>query len=122
MEFTFKTTQMIKVSERVGTFYDLEKGAYDGNLKVLADLVSIFGNVSFDDACAEIDKQLDEGKKVVDLYTHIFEEINKKGFFKENLQASLTELPVDLSKLTANVIEEMYQKVLMDQANEATKV
>ena len=117
MEYTFKTKQMIEVSEKVGNFYDIEKAIYESDLKVLTKLIAIFGNVSEEQAQEEIDKMIDEGKKIPDIYKDIIDGVNKKGFFKQKIQTNLEAPPINTEKL----IEAMYEAQLNKQI-ESVKV
>ena len=112
MEYTFKTKQMIKIAEQVGNFYDLEKAVYENDMSKLATLISILGDVGEEQALDEIDKQVDEGKKIADIYKEIFDGINKKGFFKAKLQVNLEAPPIDTEKMIQLMYETQMQKEL----------
>lgn len=107
MEYTFKTRQMVKVAEKVGNYYDLEKAVFDSDVSTLAKLISIFGDIKETDAYDFIDEQL-ENRTINDLYEEIFKGINEKGFFNQKLEANSQTLPVDMNKLT----QEMYEKYM----------
>lgn len=99
---------MVKVAEKVGNYYELEKAVFDDDIEKLAKLISIFGDVKEDEAFDYIDEQLEKGKKISELYDEIFKGINEKGFFKENLVADIKTLPIDINKMT----QEMYEKYM----------
>jgi hypothetical protein len=105
MEYTFKTKQMIKVGEQVGKIYELEKAYYDGDLEILAKLISIFGDVEIDKAFEYIDEQLEANKKVTDLYKEVLDGVNKKGFFNRKIAYNLEAPPIN----TEQLIKEMYK-------------
>ena len=121
MEYTFKTKQMIKVSEEVGNFYDLEKAIYENNLNILAKLISIFGSVSEEKAFAYIDEQIENGKKIKELYTEIFNGINDKGFFDQPLETELETLPINMNKLTEELYEKYINKEIEKQISKTSK-
>ena len=102
---------MIEVSEKVGGFFEIEKAIYENDLKVLTKLMSIFGNVSEEQAQDEIDTMLDHGKKINDIYKEIIDGVNKKGFFKQKIQCNLEAPPINTEKL----IEAMYEAQLNKQ-------
>ena len=110
MEYTFKTKQMMKVSEEIGTFYDLEKAVYDNNISVLVKLISIFGSCEEEQALEEVDRLVDDGKKIADIYKDIFDGINKKGFFKQKLQHNLEAPPVDTERLIQQIYQAQMEK------------
>ena len=109
MEYTFKTKQMVKVADRIGKKYDLEKAVYDNDISKLAILISIFGDIDEEQAYEEIDKALENKKTINDLYKEIIKGINEKGFFKEKIQANMDVPPVDL--------ESMMNKMYQDEMN-----
>ena len=82
MEYTFKTKQMVKASEKIGTYYDLQASAYNADIGKLAKLISIFGDVAEDKAFDYIDEQLDNGNTVKGLYEEIFKGIMADSFLK----------------------------------------
>lgn len=91
-ELTFKTRQMIRCGDEIGGQYELELGAYKGDMKILAKIISIFSDaLSYDEAIDTIDELLEEGKSVKEIYAELFEEMNKKAFFSKKLEIS--ELP-----------------------------
>lgn len=110
MEYTFKTKQMIKVAEKVGKIYDLEKAYYDSDLETLAKLITIFGEVELDKAYEYIDEQLENGKKVSDVYKEILDGVNKKGFFSRKIQLNLDAPPVNMEELIEKIYAKQIQK------------
>ena len=121
MEYTFKTKQMMKVSEKIGNFYELEKAVFENDIGKLAKLISIFGDVAEDKALDYIDEQLDSGRKIADLYDEIFKVINEKGFFNQVLEVNLQTLPVDMNKLTQEMYEKYMNKEIEKQISKASK-
>lgn len=117
MEYTFKTKQMEKVAEQVGRMYDIEMACYESNISVLVKLITIFGNVSEEEAYNYIDEQIEGKKKISDIYKEIIEGINKRGFFNQKIQISLETPPIDMEKM----IKEMYTaKIQMEKDNMMT--
>ena len=121
MEFTYKTKQMIKVNEVVGGYYELEKAVYDGDISVLAKLISIFTDVPEDKAFDYIDEQIDSGKTINSLYEEIYNGINEKGFFNQKLEVDIQTLPVDINKLTKEMYEKYMNKEIENQISKASK-
>lgn len=121
MEYTFKTKQMIEVSEKIGNYFDLEKAVYESDIKKLAKLISIFGNVSENEALDYIDKEIEEKNTIDGLYEEIFKGINEKGFFKEKLEVDIKALPVDLNKVTTEMYEKYMNKEIERQIAKASK-
>lgn len=115
MEYTFKTRQMAKVSEKIGTYYDLQTAVFNADLSVLAKLIAIFGDIAEEKAYDFIDEQLDNGKKIKDLYEEIFKGINEKGFFNQKLEVNIETLPVDMNKLTTEMYEKYMNKEIEKQ-------
>ena len=120
MEYTFKTKQMIKVSEEVGGYYELEKAVYESNLSVLAKLISIFAEVPKEKALDYIDEQIDSGKTINALYEEIYNGINVKGFFNQKLEVDIQTLPVDMDKLIKEMYEKYMNKEIENQISEAS--
>ena len=110
MEYTFKTKQMIQVAEQVGKIYDLEKAYYEGNLEKLAKLISIFGAVDLEKAYEYIDEQLENNRKVSDIYKEVLDGVNKKGFFSRKIQLNLEAPPINLEELMETIYAKQLQK------------
>lgn len=111
MEYTFKTRQMVEVSEKIGKKHDIEMAIYDNDIEKLAILISIFGNVKEDEAYDYIDEQLENKKTINDLYKEIIKGINEKGFFKEKLQANMELPPIDMEKIIKSAMDEELDKM-----------
>lgn len=110
MEFTFKTRQLIKVGEEVGGWFELQNGAYEKDLGILAKLISIFGDVDKDKAIDEIDNRLEKGDTVAKMYEEIFKGLNEKGFFTDKLEAQPMVAPVNMNKITKEIYERVTAK------------
>ena len=121
MEYTFKTKQMVKVSEKIGTYYDLQASAYNADIGKLAKLISIFGDIAEEKAYDYIDEQLENGNTVKGLYEEIFNGINEKGFFNQRLEAEIQTLPVDTNKLVTEMYEKYMNKEIEKQISKASK-
>ena len=111
---------MIKVSEEVGGYYELEKAVYESNLSVLAKLISIFAEVPKEKALDYIDEQIDSGKTINALYEEIYKGINVKGFFNQKLEVDIQTLPVDMDKLIKEIYEKYMNKEIENQISEAS--
>lgn len=113
-ELTFKARQMIKLGDEIGGQYELELGAYRGDIKILARVISILSDaLSYDEALDYIDESIEEGGTIRDLYTNIFEEMNKKAFFTKKLEVS--EMPpinyqMYMEKMTSEIEKEIASK------------
>ena len=112
---------MIKVAEKVGNYYELERAVFDDDIEKLGKLISIFGDCKEDEAYDYIDEQLENGKKISELYEEIFKGINDKGFFKEKLVADVKTLPVDMNKLTQEMYEKYMNKEIDKQISKVSK-
>lgn len=120
-EVTFKTRQMIKIGEEIGGQYELENGAYKGDFKVLAKLISIVcDSLTYEKALDVIDELLDEGESVRSIYEKLFEEMNKKAFFTKKLEVTDTP-PFDTDKYIAQVMESVGADMVETTAKETTK-
>lgn len=121
MEYTFKTKQMIKAEEKVGNFYDMQEAVFNADIGKLAKLIAVFGDVAEEKAYDFIDEQLENGRKIKDIYEEIFNGINEKGFFNQRLEADLQTLPVNLNKLTTEMYEKYMNKEIEKQISKASK-
>ena len=121
MEYTFKTKQMIKAGEKVGGYYEMQEAVYNSDIKKLALLISVFGDVAEDKAYDYIDEQLEAGKTIKNLYEDIFNGINEKGFFNQRLEADIQTLPVNINKLTTEMYEKYMNKEVEKQLSKASK-
>lgn len=112
-ELTFKARQMIKLGEEVGGQYELELGAYKGDIKILAKVLSILTDAfSYDEALDVIDELIENGEKIKDVYSGIFEEMNKKAFFTKKLEvADFPPINYEeyLNKMISSVGDEMVE-------------
>ena len=113
-ELTFKARQMIRCGDEIGGQYELEMGAYKGDMKVLAKIISIFSDaLTYDESLDFIDESMENGSSTREIYTEIFEEMNKKAFFTKKLE--IGEIPPInyqsfVEKITAEMGEELAQK------------
>ena len=115
MEYTFKTKQMVEIKNKIGGFFELEQACYDDNIEVLAELMQILGNISEEKAFDTIDKELEKGKKINDLYAEIYQGINEKSFFKQVLEVDMKAPPMDTNKM----MNEVYNKFLAKELEKA---
>ena len=115
MEFTYKTKQLVKISKEVGNFYDIEKSAYNDDIEALNKMYQILADIDEETAYNEIDRRLEEGAKISNLYDEIFDGINSKGFFKEKLKTDMKSLPLDVTRVT----QELYEKYLNQEMEQA---
>lgn len=105
IKLTYKARQMIEIGEKIGGHYELEKAAYDGNLKVLATLISILSDkLTFNDSLDVIDETIDIGMTVKQIYEEIFKGMNEKAFFTEKLEVLETP-PINVEKMTQDMME-----------------
>lgn len=105
IELTFKSRQMIKISEEIGNQYDLEVGAYKGDIKVLAKMISILSDtLDYNDSLDFVDDLLENKKTIADIYKDIFAGINEKAFFTQALEV-LDTPPMDMQTFTAELME-----------------
>lgn len=121
MEYTFKTKQMVKAGEKVGGFYEMQEAVFNADIGKLATLISIFGDVNEEKAYNYIDEQLDNGRKIKDLYEEIFNGINEKGFFNQVLEVNLETLPINMNKLTQEMYEKYMNKEIEKQISKASR-
>ena len=121
MEYTFKTKQMIKASEIVGDFYEIQEAQFNSDIKALAELISIFGDIKKEEAFDYIDEQIDKKRTIKDLYDEIFKGINEKGFFNQQLRTDLETLPVNMNKLTNEMFKKYMDKEVEKQIIKASK-
>lgn len=111
IKLTYKARQMIEIGEKIGGRYELEKAAYDGNLKVLATLISILSdNLTFNDALDVIDETIDAGITIKQAYEEIFKGMNEKAFFTERLEV-LEIPPVNIEKMTQDMVQQAQEKM-----------
>lgn len=111
IKLTYKARQMIEIGEKIGGRYELEKAAYDGNLKVLATLISILSdNLTFNDSLDVIDETIEAGMTVKQVYEEIFKGMNEKAFFTERLEVLETP-PIDMKKMTQDVMKQAQEKM-----------
>lgn len=111
IKLTYKARQMIEIGEKIGGYYELEKAAYDGNLKVLATLISILSdNLTFNDSLDVIDETIDAGTTVKQAYEEIFKGMNEKAFFTERLEV-LEIPPVNIEKMTQDMMQQAQEKM-----------
>lgn len=111
IKLTYKARQMIEIGEKIGGHYELEKAAYDGNLKVLATLISILSdNLTFNDALDVIDETIDAGITIKQAYEEIFKGMNEKAFFTERLEV-LEIPPVNMEKMTQDMVQQAQEKM-----------
>ena len=113
-ELTFKSRQMIRCGDEIGGQYELELGAYKGDIKLLAKAISIFSDaLSYEEALDYIDEAIEEGRTIRELYSNLFEEMNKTAFFTKKLEVS--ELPpinyqMYMEKITSEIEKELASK------------
>ena len=113
-ELTFKARQMIRLGDEIGGQYELEMGAYKGDMKTLAKIISILSDaLTYEEALDSIDEAIEEGMTVRDLYSSVFEEMNKKAFFTKKLETS--EIPpinyqMYMEKMTSEIEKEIASK------------
>lgn len=119
IKLTYKVRQMIEIGEKIGGRYELEKAAYDGNLKVLATLISILSdNLTFNDSLDVIDETIEAGITVKQVYEEIFKGMNEKAFFTEKLEVLETP-PIDMEKMTQDVMKQAQEKMSREVLEQA---
>ncbi len=119
IKLTYKARQMIEIGEKIGGRYELEKAAYDGNLKVLATLISILSdNLTFNDSLDVIDETIEAGMTVKQVYEEIFKGMNEKAFFTERLEVLETP-PIDMKKMTQDVMKQAQEKMSREVLEQA---
>ena len=115
MEYTYKTKQLAEIGRKIGGYYELEKACYDDDIETLALLMTILAGIDEDKAFETIDKELENGKKIADLYEEIFKGINEKGFFKQALEVDMKAPPMNTNKM----MNEIYNKYLEQELEKA---
>lgn len=119
IKLTYKARQMIEIGEKIGGRYELEKAAYDGNLKVLATLISILSdNLAFNDSLDVIDETIGAGITVKQAYEEIFKGMNEKAFFTEKLEIMETP-PIDMEKMTQDMMKQAQEKMSREVLEQA---
>lgn len=117
-ELTFKSRQMIKLGEEIGGQYDLQKGAYDGDIKILAKMLSIFcDTLDYDNALDLIDELIEE-HSIKEIYTMIFDEMNKKAFFTEKLEVQDFP-PINMESYVQKMMDSMGTELTEQARQEA---
>lgn len=128
-ELTFKARQMIRCGDEIGSQYELEMGAYKGDMKVLGKIISIFSDaLTYDDALDAIDELLENGGSIKSIYADIFKEMNKKAFFTKKLEISEMP-PINFQSFVEKVTADMGQgiasktseKALENMSNDSNK-
>lgn len=119
IKLTYKARQMIEIGEKIGGHYELEKAAYDGNLKVLATLISILSDkLTFNDSLDVIDETIDTGMTVKQIYEEIFKGMNEKAFFTEKLEVLETP-PINVEKMTQDIMRQAQEKMSQEALGQA---
>ncbi len=115
---SFKIRQMNKLCAILGDnpANALEKAAYAADFNVLADIFTALIDVdgmTKDMAYDIIDTYLDEGKTLAELYSEVFSEINKKGFFGRNLDPQNAVINMDemLAGMISDIIPQAKSRV-----------
>lgn len=87
----------------------LQMAAYDGSHKVVRQILTMFSDeFKNDDAAYDfIDELIENGKKIVDIYTEIFEGLNERGVFTEPLTVSLEAPPMSGKKMMKELTQSM---------------
>jgi hypothetical protein len=120
-DITFKTRQMIKIGEEIGGQYELEMGAYKGDIKLLGNLLSIASDgLTYETALDLIDELLDNGDTIKGIYEKLFAEMNNKAFFTQKLEVMETP-PIDMEKYISDMMESVGTDMIAKTAEETIK-
>lgn len=120
-DITFKTRQMIKIGEEIGGQYELEMGAYKGDIKLLGNLLSIVSDgLTYETALDLIDELLDNGDTIKGIYEKLFTEMNNKAFFTKKLEVMETP-PINMEKYISEMMESVGTDMVAETAKEAIK-
>lgn len=120
-DITFKTRQMIKIGEEIGGQYELEMGAYKGDIKLLGNLLSIVSDgLTYETALDLIDELLDNGDTIKGIYEKLFAEMNNKAFFTQKLEVMETP-PIDMEKYISDMMESVGTDMIAKTAEETIK-
>lgn len=120
-DITFKTRQMIKIGEEIGGQYELEMGAYKGDIKLLGNLLSIASDgLTYETALDLIDELLDNGDTIKGIYEKLFTEMNNKAFFTKKLEVMETP-PIDMEKYISDMMESVGTDMIAKTAEETIK-
>lgn len=120
-DITFKTRQMIKIGEEIGGQYELEMGAYKGDIKLLGKLLSIVSDgLTYETALDLIDELLDNGDAIKGIYEKLFAEMNNKAFFTQKLEVMETP-PIDMEKYISDMMESVGTDMIAKTAEETIK-
>lgn len=120
-DITFKTRQMIKIGEEIGGQYELEMGAYKGDIKLLGNLLSIASDgLTYETALDLIDELLDDGDTIKGIYEKLFAEMNNKAFFTQKLEVADTP-PINTEKYVAEMMESIGANMIEETAKETIK-
>lgn len=120
-DITFKTRQMIKIGEEIGGQYELEMGAYKGDIKLLGNLLSIVSDgLTYETALDLIDELLDNGDTIKGIYEKLFAEMNNKAFFTQKLEVTDTP-PINTEKYVAEMMESIGANMIEETAKETIK-
>lgn len=120
-DITFKARQMIKIGEEIGGQYELEMGAYKGDIKLLGKLLSIVSDgLTYETALDLIDELLDNGDTIKGIYEKLFAEMNNKAFFTQKLEVMETP-PIDMEKYISDMMESVGTDMIAKTAEETIK-